>query len=162
MNSYTLHLPAGAEPGDADALEDAELVKDGFTWGAFFFTPFWFLWHRLWLAGLGVLVAILALAFLLQVLPAGPGTAFLSWLLLSFLIGIEASSLRRWSLSRRKPAVDVVTAADLEEAETKALGRWLAAAGDPRGPHAPVTHAAVPRHRAEPVLGLFPDAERRR
>jgi hypothetical protein len=162
MNSYTLHLPAGAEPGEADALEDAELVKDGFTWGAFFFTALWFFWHRLWLAGLGVLAAILALTFLLQALRAGPGTAFLGSLLLSFLIGLEASSLRRWSLRRRKPAVDVVTAADLEEAETKALSRWLAGAADPRGPHAPFAHAAVPQRRADPVLGLFPDAERRR
>jgi hypothetical protein len=162
MNSYTLHLPAGAEPGDADALDDAELVKDGFTWGAFFFTAFWFFWHRLWLAGLGVLVTILALTFMLQALRAGPGTAFLSSLLLSFLIGLEAGSLRRWSLRRRKPAVDVVTAADLEEAETKLLSRWLAGTGDTRTPHAAFAHAAAPHRRAESVLGLFPDPEGRR
>jgi hypothetical protein len=38
MNTFTLHLPADAAPGDAEALDDAELVKDGFSWGAFVFT----------------------------------------------------------------------------------------------------------------------------
>jgi hypothetical protein len=159
MNSYTLHLPPGAEPGDAEALEEAELVKDGFSWGAFFFTAFWFFWHRLWLAGLMVLAAILALSFALQALRVGAGAAFVSGLLLSILIGLEASSLRQWSLNRRKPAVGVVTAADLDEAESKALARWLAA-DEQRVSHA--APAAVPHRRAEPVIGLFPDAERRR
>ena len=62
MQTYTFHLPRDARPGDADALERADLVKDGFSWGAFFFTVLWFFWHRLWLAGLAVLVAVVGFA----------------------------------------------------------------------------------------------------
>ena len=36
------------------------LVRDGFSWGAFFFTFLWFFAHRLWLAGLVVLAAMVA------------------------------------------------------------------------------------------------------
>ena len=61
-NTYTLHVPASAEPGDAEALDKAELVRDGFAWGAFLFTFLWFFGHRLWLTGPVVesLTAILA------------------------------------------------------------------------------------------------------
>src|SRR5688500_18036653 len=107
--TYTLHVPANAEPGDPEALDKAELVRDGFVWGAFLFTFLWFFWNRLWLAGLGVLAALLALAFVLQGLRVTTGATFLAELLLSFLIGLEANSLKRWTWRRKKPAVDVVT-----------------------------------------------------
>src|SRR4028119_423239 len=59
MSTFTLHLPRDARPGDTAALDEAELVKDAFSWGAFFFTFFWFFAHRLWLAGLAVLAILL-------------------------------------------------------------------------------------------------------
>jgi hypothetical protein len=157
-----MHLPADAEPGDASALEDAELVKDGFVWGAFFFTFLWFFWNRLWIAGLIVLAAIVGLASLLQALRVHTAPAFVAEILLAILIGLEANSLRRWTLRRRKPAVDVVTASDRKEAEVKAFARWLASA-DRRPAFSPARPAAAaPYRRAEPVIGLFPDAERPR
>jgi hypothetical protein len=157
--TYTLHVPADAAPGDPSALDGAELVKDGFSWGAFVFTAFWFFWHRLWLAGLGVLAAVVALAAALQALRVGSGTAFLAEALLALLIGLEANSLRRWTLRKRKPAVDVVTAADRTEAEAKAFARWLA---DKHEPRLPVSRAFMPPpSRAESVIGLFPETERR-
>ena len=58
MTTYTLHVAADAAPGDAGTLERAVLVKDGFSWGAFVFSFLWFFCHRLWIAGLIVLVAV--------------------------------------------------------------------------------------------------------
>ena len=160
--TYTLHVPASAEPGDPEALEEAELVKDGFAWGAFLFTFLWFFWHRLWLAGLAVLVAVIGLPFALQALRVGTGAGFLAELLLSLLIGLEANSLKRWTLRRKKPAVDVVTASDLEEAEAKVFARWLENTSEPR-PSRVSASFPIPTYRsAEPVIGLFPDTERPR
>src|SRR5829696_289249 len=118
--TYTLHVPAGAEAGDAEALETAELVRDGFAWGAFLFTFVWFFWHRLWLAGIAVLVAVLALPVALRMLGVGGFSTVVAEVLLFGLIGLEANSLKRWSWGRKKPAVDLVTASDREEAEAKA------------------------------------------
>jgi hypothetical protein len=161
MKTYTLHIPAGATPGNAAALERAVLVKDGFTWGAFFFSFLWFFAHRLWLAGLIVLVAAGALGALLQILRVGTAATFWAALLFAVLVGLEASSLRRWTLARSgRPAVDAVAAGDLEEAETKAFGRWLE--GSSTGPAPPRSAAPVPYRRPEPVIGLFPEAERTR
>jgi len=157
MNTYTLHMPADARPGEPRALDRAVLVRDGFSWGAFFFTALWFFVQRLWLAGLLALAAIVGLATVLALLRVGPGATFLAEGLLASLIGLEASSLKRWSLRRRKPAVDVVVAASLEEAEVKSFGRWLTGSPAPSASPTP-----APAYRSpEPVIGLFPEAVRR-
>jgi len=167
MKTYTLHLPPDAQVGDPEALERAELVKDGFTWGAFFFTFLWFFYHRLWLAGLGVLIALLAVGFLFRVLDIPPFQATLAQILIQILIGLEAASLRRWTLGRRgRPAVDVITASNRDAAALKAFARWIGPpAVAPRPPARPGPASALsvgPYGGAPPVIGLFPDAEGRR
>lgn len=32
----------------AEKIEDITLIKDGFSWGNFFFSSFWFLYHKMW------------------------------------------------------------------------------------------------------------------
>lgn len=162
MTTFTLHLPRDARPGDPAALDEAELVKDTFSWGAFFFTFLWFFFHRLWLAGIGILLLVLAFGIVLQLLQVHSTAATISVLLLQTLIGFEANSLRRWTLARRGLALaDVVTAADRDEAEAKAFARWLSQ--KPAQIRNPATSPvpSTPR-RSEPVIGLFPDAERYR
>jgi hypothetical protein len=165
MTTFTLHLPRDARPGDLAALEKADLVKDAFSWGAFFFTFLWFFAHRLWLAGLAVLLVLLAFNWSLDVLDVQPAANVLANLLLSCLIGLEANSLRRWTLARRgRPTADVVSASDRDEAETKAFARWLERSAAPAPVRSPVPPPApvFSPARAEPVIGLFPDAERTR
>ena len=162
VRTYTLHVPANAEPGDPEALEKAELVKDGFSLGAFLFTFLWFFWNRLWLAGLGVMIAVVGLPVALQAVRVNTGATVLAELLLSLLIGLEANSLKRWTWRRKKPAVDVVTASDREEAEAKTFSRWLENAGEPRPAHVLASYPAATYRGAEPVIGLFPDTERSR
>lgn len=159
LSTYTLHLPGSAQPGDPLPLERAVVVRDGFSWMAFLFTFLWFFWHRLWLAGILILAAVLGLAFGLRLLGVPPGTATVAEFLLMVLVGLEASSLRRWTLERHgRPAVDAVVASDLEEAETKSFSRWLA-----RGSGTAAFASPVALNRApDVVLGFFPEAERMR
>ena len=162
MSTYTLHLPGDARPGDPTALDEAELVKDAFSWGAFFFTFLWFFAHRLWLAGLAVLAIMFAFGAVLNLLDVHPLAATLAQALLQALIGLEANSLRRWTLARRgRPTIDVVTGADRDAAEAKAFARWLEQRPAPPRQPAPAPVPAIVR-RPEPVIGLFPDAERPR
>ncbi|WP_447672469.1 DUF2628 domain-containing protein [Methylobacterium mesophilicum] len=156
MRSYTLHLPIDARPGESVGLDRAVLVPDGFAWPAFAFGVLWFLFHRLWIAALIVLVGFVALAGIGHMLGLPPGIATLVTLLASWLVGLEASSLRRWTLARRGwPARDAVIAATAEEAEARALNRWLdSSAAAPRAPF-----PAGPTRRTEPVIGLFPAQE---
>ncbi len=78
MATFTLHLPRDARPGDPAALERSEIVKDGFSWGAFAFTALWFFFHRLWIAGLLVLVAVVALNGAMSLLDVQPVAAFVA------------------------------------------------------------------------------------
>ena len=129
MRVYTVHVPADAEPGDPAAFDKAILVRDGFTFFAFLFTALWFFAHRLWLAGLGVLVVVVAFGILVDQLALTPLAGLAAHLLIGSLIGLEASSLRRWTYARRgMPVVDIVTGMDYEEAESKAAARWLSRA----------------------------------
>ncbi|WP_375462546.1 DUF2628 domain-containing protein [uncultured Methylobacterium sp.] len=154
MRSYTLHLPREARPGEAHDLDRAQLVPDGFSGAAFAFSVLWFLYHRLWLAAAIVLAGLCALAALGHGLGLAPLSGALVSLLAALLIGMEACSLRRWTLARRGwPARDAVVAGSADEAEAKAMTRWL----DPSrttelraGPSFPAGRAA------EPVIGLFP------
>ncbi|MDP4003085.1 DUF2628 domain-containing protein [Methylobacterium sp. NEAU K] len=156
MRSYTLHLPTDARPGEPLGLDRAVLVSDGFAWSAFAFSVLWFLYHRLWIAALIVLAGFAALAGAGLALGLSTGAAIVVTLLASWLVGLEASSLRRWTLTGRGwPARDAVVAASPEEAEARALGRWLeSSTATPRAPF-----PSGPTRRAEPVIGLFPAQE---
>ena len=157
MRTYTLHLSEGALRGDARALDRAELVPDGFSRPAFAFSVLWFLRHRLWLAAVLVLALLAGLGIVGRLLGLSPVAGTLIALLASVLIGLEASSLRRWTYARRGlPARDAVVAASLEEAEIKATVRWL----DPSAVRA-VPRPAQPSGRRpdDSVIGVFPASE---
>ena len=158
MRSYTLHLPRHAVPDEPAAIEAATIVRDGFVWPAFLFTVLWFLWHRLWIAALIVAAALAVLVGTGVALNLRPGYAALAALLFSVLLGMEGSTLRRWTYARRgRGTTDVVTAGSLAEAEAKFVARLAAGVS---------ASAPVPLRRqpvsAAPVIGLFPQAERGR
>jgi hypothetical protein len=185
MRVYSVHVSSQANPCDPAAFDRAILVRDGFTFFAFLFTAFWFFAHRLWLAGLIVLVLVVGFGAIVSQLELSPLAAFASHLLVSSLVGLEASSLRRWTYARRgMPVVDIVTGIDYEEAEAKAAARWLARAGENRvvdrnvvgrasgeATARPLPVPAAPMHvaqarpapaasRESEIIGLFPERSR--
>lgn len=163
MATYTLHVPPGSYPGEIKALDDARLVRDGFHWGAFVFSFLWFFWNRLWLAGLAVLSAALLLQVAVSFLPGGPLASFWTQLFLSLLVGLEASSLQRWTHERRgRPAVAMVNARDESEAEEKCFDQWLSQRAEPSSRLSSAPNARSGEIPGGSALGLFPDAERRR
>ncbi|MEE7476345.1 DUF2628 domain-containing protein [Methylobacterium hispanicum] len=155
MRSYTLHLPPEARPGEAYGLDRAVIVPDGFSWAAFAFSVVWFLFHRLWIAALLVAAGLALVAAGGYALGLSRPAATLVSLLVGVLIGLEASSLRRWTLARRGwPVRDAVLAGSPAEAEAKAMARWLDPATRPPAPQRP----AFAGERG-PVIGLFPASE---
>ena len=168
--TYTLHVARNALPGDPEALNRAVLVRDGFSWAAFFAPALWFFWHRHWVAGVAVLIVTFGFGAALRAVGVSTGGILLAECLVQLLLGLEGSSLRRWLYARRgRPVVDVVQAGSAEEAEVKSFTRWVS---DERSP-LPYPTADAGYGRAgmaefrfgrdpEPVIGLFPDAEGRR
>ena len=130
MAVYTVHQPPAHH---ADPLPDAErivFVRDGFSFWAFLVAPIWMLWHRMWLVLLGYVMVVGAVDTALAVIGASWTAMSVIGLFIALLIGLEASTLRRFSLRRRGfRNVGVVSGADREDAERRFFGTWPAKRG---------------------------------
>jgi uncharacterized protein DUF2628 len=165
MAVYTVHQPPGHH---ADPLPDAErivFVRDGFSFWAFLVAPIWMLWHRMWLVLLGYVVVLAAADTALSMIGASRTTISVIALFISLLVGLEGSTLRRFSLRRGGFGnVGIVSGADREDAERRFFETWLSeprsasSAGAPLAPP-PVPAASTTVHGSHTpdVIGLFPE-----
>ena len=157
MAVYTVHEPL---PRKDEASADPErfaFVRDGFYFWAFVLGPLWMLWRRLWL----VTVLYFALSIALQVglweLDASETVKFLVYFLLALLIGFEAGTLRRWTLTRRGwKNLGVVVGDDLENAERRFFAAWTPTIPGAAPPAASAAPARLPRAGDGQIIGLFP------
>jgi Protein of unknown function (DUF2628) len=164
MAVYTVHQPPVEEDEAAPSPERFVFVRDGFSLWAFILGPVWMLRHRMWLALLGfvvVSVAVLAALRLAGVPPAASGFAVL---MLALLVGIEAGTLRRFTLGRRRWSnVGTVVGSNRETVERRFFDAWVSAETiAPVSPAAvaratfPVTSSPQSQPPASGVIGLFP------
>jgi hypothetical protein len=160
MPTYTVHaVPPKADETTSDPQRFV-FVRDGFYFWAFLLAPLWLLVHRLWLALFGYVVASVLIGGVFYVVGASGGLEFLGTLLFAWLVGFEAASLRRWTLSRRGWRMLGFVVGDNEEnAERRFFAEWTGARETP--PPAPEAHYASPVRRGPPsgsdVIGLFPE-----
>jgi hypothetical protein len=132
----------------------------------------WLAWHRLWLSLLGWIVLMAAIDFGLLRLGVGGGTILLADIMLALLLGFEAATLRRWSLSRGKwRQLDIVVADNQEAAERRFFERWTAKQRALSNDQLAIDRGAPPPTRDIPgqpfskppapshgdIIGLFPD-----
>ena len=125
-------------------------LRERFNWAAFLFGPLWMLWRRMWLVLLAYVILLALLEFGLRRLGIGGAARFTVYFLVALLIGVEAASLRRWTLQRKGwRERGVVIADDLEMAERRFFDNWSA---DKSGhPAAAALCSGVPRQRDRPV-----------
>jgi uncharacterized protein DUF2628 len=87
VKTYTALLKSDAEP---------VLVREGFSWGALIFGPFWLAAHRTWIAAAFSLAAyVLIAAFAPQ-----PFASILT-AAEALILGLTGNDLRRWALEYR-------------------------------------------------------------
>ena len=171
MPVYTVHAPV-TNGADIAATDRFAFVRDGFHFWSVVLGPVWLAWHRLWLALIGWLVLMAAIDVAMVRLGVGSGEIFLADLLLALLLGFEAASLKRWTLSRRNwRQLDIVVADDEEAAERRFFDRWTAKQRSPSNDQAAVDRGAPPPTRDIPgqpfsrppplprdeIIGLFPE-----
>ena len=159
MSVYTVHEPP-PRAGEiaADPVRFA-FVRDGFHFWAFVLGPVWMLCHRLWLVFLLYVVFSAAAHTGLWFAGATSGTKFFIGLLVSMLIGLEAPTLRRWTLGRRGwTTIGVVAGEDAETAERRFFDAWAGRAPRPQWDAAPPPGSfQAPVAFGPAVLGLFPE-----
>jgi hypothetical protein len=109
------------------AADRFAFVRDGFHFWAALLGPIWLFWHGLWLALIGWIAVMVAVGFGMSALGVGGNAIFLVDLMLALLMGFEAASLRRWTLSRHNwRQLDIVVAENWEFAERRFFDRWTA------------------------------------
>jgi len=163
MSVYTVHEPP-LRAGAAADVERFAFVRDGFSWWAFLLAPLWMLRHRMWLVLIGYVVVVGAIEIPVRMSGAPALAVSLIGILLGLLVGLEAGTLRRFTLNRRGwKNLGVVSGDDLEDAERRFFDTWLRRTNSPSsGPHAPTPppSPAAPMQRRSPgndVIGLFPE-----
>jgi hypothetical protein len=126
MPVYTVHAPSNYGD-DLRATDKFTFVRDGFHLWAMVFGPFWLIWNRLWVAAFGWIVLMAVLEIVLARLGAGSVAIASADFLVAILLGLEAASLQRWTLSRRNwRQLDIVVADDADAAERRFFDRWTA------------------------------------
>ena len=105
-------------------------------------------------------------------LGAGGRAILFAGVLVALLMGFEAASLKRWTLSRRNwRQLDIVVAGNEEAAERRFFDRWTAKQRDLSNNQAAVDRGAPPPTRDIPgqpfskppplpgssIIGLFPE-----
>jgi hypothetical protein len=142
MTIYTVLEPPDGKP------DRVAFISEGFAWGAFVFTFFWALWHRMWVIAAILFAAYAALnvAMVLQVLDQASGS--LLQLGISLLFGFEARQIQVTSLERAGfRRVGLIQASGLEGAELAYFAGWA--------PWSPPPTATRYRAAAQDTLGIF-------
>jgi hypothetical protein len=158
MAVYTVHQPPLKKYESSSDPERFAFVRDGFSFWAFLFGPVWMLWHCMWLLLLGYIAVAVMLEAGLYYAGAPGGTRFFAGLAFAILVGIEAGTLRRFTL-RRWRNIGVIVADDRDAAERRFFDSWVKTEALP-----PVTRASPPAappaarmtSNAPEVIGLFP------
>jgi len=166
MPTYTVHAPPPRTEQTQSDPERFVFVRDGFHFWAFALAPLWFLLQRLWLVLLGYIVVSLLLGGLYYLTGTSGTLRFVGSLLFAILIGMEAASLKRWTLTRRGwRNVGFVVGDGEENAEHRFFAEWtrrtsLAPPPSVPPPSVPQQYA-MPVRRGAPsgtdVIGLFPE-----
>jgi hypothetical protein len=162
MPTFTVHEPPPRKGDTATDPQRIVFVRDGFYAWAFLLGPLWMLVHRLWLVLVLYIAFNIALDVGFHLLGTSPAIHYAVSALLALLIGFEAATLWRWTLTRRRwKTVGFVVAEDMELAERRFFAAWTARASDASATVTPETPFSAPVRRGAPtasdVIGLFPE-----
>jgi hypothetical protein len=163
MPTYTVHKPLPRKTESVAAPERFVFVRDGFHFWAFVLAPLWLLVKRLWLAFFiyAALTTVLAVGLNFVGAPSLVQTA--TALVIALLVGLEASTIRRWTLTRRGwKNLGFVIGEDAETAERRFFAAWAESSferTDNKPSAAPSYSTPVRRGPPQPsdVIGLFPE-----
>ena len=167
MAVYTVHEPPLKRDQTAPDPDRFVFVRDGFAFWAFLLAPLWMLRHRLWLVFTGYILVTVALQIVLGMIGASSTVMAVVGLLMAWLVGLEAATLRRFTLGRRRwRNVGIVVGDDVDAVERRFFDAWFDQSWDDGAARRPAPLSSeVPILRSpqgslqssSDVIGLFPE-----
>jgi hypothetical protein len=157
---YFVLEPAGGSR-NTEAADSVRFVREKFYWSALIFTPFWLIWHGLWLAFCGWFAVAIAIAVITYAFGLNQMASAVALLLPSLVVAFEGAELRRRKLVRAGFCdAGVAIGETLEDAERRFFAHWRSRAGDPISAN-PQPRPVAPQIMQPPapkgVIGLFPE-----
>jgi Protein of unknown function (DUF2628) len=170
MAVYTVHEPPLRKRQNETDPMRFTFVRDGFHFWAFVLGPLWMLRHRLWLVFTGYILVTVALQVALRAVGASTTVMVVVGLLMAWLVGLEAATLRRFTLGRRRwRNVGIVVGDDVDAVERRFFDAWFDESWDDGAARRPAPSSEVPILRSpqgiaqgsfqssSDVIGLFPE-----
>jgi hypothetical protein len=161
MPAFAVLEPPERHRSASERADGFIFLRERFSLGAFLFGPLWMVRHRLWIVLVIYLIVVGFIEYGLQVLGISwPMLAFVFGLI-QLLIGLEATTLLRWTRFRQGwRDCGVVIADDLEMAERRFFENRTALR-PATGPIPMSTPAQLSAAQVEPsspdIIGLFPE-----
>ena len=126
MKTFTVYEPPNAAADRLDRAESLVFVQEGYSWVAAIFTPVWLLANRFWLAFLAYLAAIILIKTGTWLIGAGQAGLNAGLMALHLIIGLEADSIKRWSLEWKGwQLAGTVNGRNAEDCERRFFDNWL-------------------------------------
>jgi hypothetical protein len=156
MRTFRVLLPAGgAEP--MLAAERARFVREGFSWPALLFGPFWLLARGLWRPLGAWCLGAIFVVLMFRGGKLGSGAGGWLYLLSAVYLGLEGRKFVAAAIERRGFAfVDVVLGPNRSVAEEIFFNRWPV---KNEAPPSAAPRANIPVAPSAPshVIGMFPE-----
>lgn len=154
VSVFSVHEPPTGLSDRLDRAEGMLFIKEGFSWGAAIFSPFWLAAREAWLALAGYFVAVAAILGVMAALSAGEGWTGLAIVALHAFVGLEAANLYRRTLDR-SGWIDhgTVSGRTEEDCERRFFDIWLSGVPAVTSTLSPVETGD--RTAAEPSPGLW-------
>jgi hypothetical protein len=99
---YTVHHRQEASGSLTGLGEDVILVKEGFSWPAFFLPLIWLIYKRMWIVLAFYIAVAVGLTALDQTELVPESAVFVGNLAINLILGLEGNDLYRWTLARRR------------------------------------------------------------
>ena len=165
MAVYTVHEPPLKRDQTVPDPERFVFVRDGFAFWAFLLAPLWMLRHCMWLVFTGYILVTVALQIVLGMIGASSAVMAVVGLLIAWLVGLEAATLRRFTLGRRGwRNVGIVVGDDVDAVERRFFDAWFdqswddGAARRPASSEVPILRSPQGSFQSSSdVIGLFPE-----
>jgi hypothetical protein len=120
MPAYAVLEPPTRQRSADPRNDRVVFLRESFSLAAFLFGPLWMIWRRQWLVLILYLIVLGGVEWGLRRLAIPLSARVTVYVLIQILVGIEAASLRRWTLIRHRwRDCGIVIGDDLELAERR-------------------------------------------